>query len=103
MSSNDFSSVPTKEHLTHASGYPYLQIILDFGLRSLDVPLIFQLQGTCNNPIPFKERIVAKAKMVDRGQLRTCYHLETGYLNVFFYRTYSLFPMRKSVSGLENV
>ena len=75
-----------------------------FGLwtRSLDIPLIFQLQRMCNNSIPFKEKIVAKAKMVAHGQLRTCYHLETGYLNVFFYRMYSI-PMHKSFSGLGNV
>jgi len=52
-------------------------------------------------PIPFKEKVVAKAKMVDHGQLRTCYPLEAGYLNVFFYRTYPLFPCTKASVDLK--
>lgn len=98
MSSNDFSALPTKEHLTHSSYYQYLQIILDFGLQSLDIPLIFQLQGMCNSPVPFKEKM---AKMVNRGQLRTYYHLETSYLNVAFYRMHSLFPCTKALVDLK--
>lgn len=83
------------------SYYQYLQIILSFGLSSLDMPLILQLQGMRNNLISFKTKTVAKAKIVDHGQLRTCYCLETGYLDVVFYRTYSLFPCAKDLVNLK--
>lgn len=92
MSPNDFSSLPTKEHLTHTSYFQHLRIILEFGLRSLDIPLTFQLQSMRNNPIPFKEKAVAKAGMADHGWIKTRYHLETRYLSGFLYRKYSLCP-----------
>lgn len=73
--SSDFFILTHEEKPSTSSYYLYFQIILDFGLKiflTLDIPLSLKLQDMCNNPKPFKIKMVVKAKMVDHCQLRTC-------------------------------